>query len=309
VPPAAKNKTSGQVVAYDFRRPNKFNRDHARVLQLVGETFSRQFTSILATTVRATSHLTFEGVGQLSYDEYVRDIPSPTYLAMLTMAPLPGVSLLHIPLPVLMAAFDRMLGGSGNGLMPSRPLSDIETGLAHTFVNRILRELADAFTSLVAVTIELAHQESNPQFTQIAAPSETMVVLSFDLRIAGHSGAVTLCIPFAQIQSTLDDATGSIARAGRVEVDTDALRQALTSGMEQAPIQVTVRFNEIALRASDILDLRPGDIVPLAHGIDTPLCLTVGGIPRFEARPGRRGRRMAAMIVDICEASNRDISA
>ena len=33
------------VVPYDFRRPNKFNREHQRALQIASETFARQFTS------------------------------------------------------------------------------------------------------------------------------------------------------------------------------------------------------------------------------------------------------------------------
>ena len=37
---------------FDFRRPSKFSRDHARALQIVNETFARQFTTILSTTLR-----------------------------------------------------------------------------------------------------------------------------------------------------------------------------------------------------------------------------------------------------------------
>ena len=36
------------VVPYDFRRPNKFNREHQRALQIASETFARQFTTVLS---------------------------------------------------------------------------------------------------------------------------------------------------------------------------------------------------------------------------------------------------------------------
>src|SRR5262249_3396485 len=68
---------------YDFRRPNKFNRDHVRALQIVSETFARQMTTVLATTLRAVSTVTLGAVEQLTYDEYVRGVPNPSYLAIL----------------------------------------------------------------------------------------------------------------------------------------------------------------------------------------------------------------------------------
>ena len=38
-----------------------------------------------------------------------------------------------------------------------------------------------------------------------------------------------------------------------------------------APIDVAVRFQPIRMRTDDIVDLRPGDVVPLGHPTSTPL--------------------------------------
>lgn len=302
MPPTQSTKKT-TVVAYDFKRPNKFNRDHARALQLVGETFSRQFTTVLSTTVRTNAAVTFTGVGQLTYDEHIRDIPSPTYLGMISLDPIPGLALLHIPLPVMMTIIDRLLGGTGNGTMPNRPLTDIELGLAHNLVLRMLRELAMAFESLAPIKPFLAHQESNPQFTQIASANDTVVVLSFDMVVSGNSGTLSLCIPFAQIQPILEGAAGGFTRSGRSDIDADAVGKALRESIDATRLPVTVRFNEVELLAGDIVELQPGDIVPLAHGIDEPLFVTVGNVARFQAQPGRRGRRMACVVVDELSTS------
>src|SRR5215470_4859996 len=88
------------VTVYDFRRPNKFNRDHQRALQIASETFARHFTTTLSTVLRAVSSVNARPVGQLTYDEYIREIPNPSYLAVLSMEPLDGRSLFHIPLPL-----------------------------------------------------------------------------------------------------------------------------------------------------------------------------------------------------------------
>lgn len=307
--PTTQSLKKAKVVAYDFKRPNKFNRDHARSLQLVGETFARQFTTALSTTVRTNASIAFRDVGQLTYDEHIRDIPSPTYLAMITTEPLPGLSLLHVPLPVMMTIIDRLLGGTGNGTLPNRPLTDIEQALAQNLMGRLLRELALAFESLVAIEPVLAHQESNPQFTQIAAANDTVVVLSFDMKVASAAGVLSICIPFELIQPVLDGAAGGFARTGRSDVDTEAVALALRATLDTAKLSVAVRFNQIELLAGDIVDLTPGDIVPLGHSVEAPLFVTIGNAARFEAKPGRRGRRLACVVVNEFDTNQKEIGA
>ncbi|MDQ1517043.1 MAG: flagellar motor switch protein FliM, partial [Actinomycetota bacterium] len=57
---------SATPVAYDFRRPNKFTREHVRALQIAHETFARQFTTVLSTTLRTVSQVQARGIGQLT---------------------------------------------------------------------------------------------------------------------------------------------------------------------------------------------------------------------------------------------------
>jgi flagellar motor switch protein FliM len=77
---------------FDFRRPSKFSRDHARALQIVNETFARQFTTILSTTLRSVSQVSVASIDHVSYDEYVRSCPDPSFLAILNVDPLPGAA-------------------------------------------------------------------------------------------------------------------------------------------------------------------------------------------------------------------------
>ncbi len=136
---------SATPVVYDFRRPNKFTREHVRALQIASETFARQFTTVLSTTLRTVSQVQAKGIHQLTYDEYILDVPNPTYLAILSLPPLAGASIFHLPLPVVMTAVDRLLGGPGTGPSLHRPLTEIEQSLVRDLLGRVLRELAYAF--------------------------------------------------------------------------------------------------------------------------------------------------------------------
>jgi flagellar motor switch protein FliM len=292
---------SATPVAYDFRRPNKFTREHVRALQIAHETFARQFTTVLSTTLRTVSHVQARGIGQLTYDEYIRDVANPTYLAILSLPPLAGAAIFHLPLPVVLTAVDRLLGGPGTGPSVNRALTEIEQSLVRDLLGRVLRELAYAFESLTALEPTVIHQESNPQFAQIGSPSDMVIVFVYDLRIGSQAGEATLCIPFSALQPVLDEVMGNSLLAGRIEADAGSVRDALAGRMGSAPVTVSVSFPPVTLALADIVDLRPGDVLPLDHRIDAPLEVSVGGVPRFAARPGRRGKRLACVITSVAE--------
>ena len=292
---AARRRTGPQ--SYDFRRPNKFSREHVRALQIVNETFARQFSNVLASTLRAVSQVTLTSVDQLTYDEYIRSTDAPTYLAILSLDPLPGAGILHLPMPVAMAAIDRLLGGSGTGSYPSRPLTDIEGGLLRGLTQRVLRELSYAFESLVEIDAQLVVQESNPQFAQIAAPTEMVVVATFDMRIGNQAGQATLCLPFSSLQHVLENFLGK-AQFGGHGGDRNVSQQQVAKRLESASVDVSVAFNPISLPSGDIVSLAPGDVVPLHHRVDAPLTITVAGVACHAAVAGRKGKRLACLVVE-----------
>jgi flagellar motor switch protein FliM len=235
----------------------------------------------------------------MTYDEFIREVPNPSHLVVLSLAPLAGASILHLPLPVAMAAVDRLLGGTGAGRLPNRALTDIEASLIRNLLGRVLRELAYAFESLTTVEASIIHQESNPQFAQIASPTDMVIILGYDVKIGGVGGTATLCIPFTSLQPVLDEVTGNARLAGRITTDPQAVRAALAQRVEDATVPVTVRFPEITLSMAEIVDLRPGDVVPLHHPTDAALEVSVAGIRRFSAKPGRRGKRLACQVTAI----------
>ena len=253
---------------------------------------------MLASTLRAVSHVNLTSVDQLTYDEYIRSSEAPTYLAILSMDPLPGAGILHLPLSVAMAAVDRLLGGSGAGAYPNRPLTDIESGLVRGLTQRILRELSYAFESLVTIDAQLVVQESNPHFAQIAAPTEMVVVASFDMRIGDQAGQASLCLPFSSLQGVLDGFVGKAHFAGQGPEQRTADQAKLTERLSSAQVDVSVAFNPIHLSSGDIVGLAPGDVVPLQHPVDSPLTVTVAGVPCYAAVAGRKGKRLACLVVD-----------
>ena len=59
---AARRRRRGSVSAYDFRHPTKLSRDHARGLQIVYETFARQWATQMTASLRFGRGLSAQGL-------------------------------------------------------------------------------------------------------------------------------------------------------------------------------------------------------------------------------------------------------
>ncbi|WP_430780638.1 flagellar motor switch protein FliM [Actinoplanes sp. G11-F43] len=281
--------------AYDFRRPIKLSREHVRTLQIAFETYARSCGTLLTTRLRAVSNVSLISIEQLNYDEYAGGLANPTIIAVVTLDPLPGTVLLEIAQSAVMTAIDHMLGGPG-GTQPERPLTEVEMPLLRGLVERMLGELRYGFESMVDLAPKLKEIEYNVQFLRAHAPGDAVVVASFETKIGAEECISTLCLPFNTILPVLSRTeTVVLTAAERQERDT-ALRN-LTEGLSAAPIDVAVRFQPIRMRTDDIVDLRPGDVVPLGHPTSRPLEVTVNETVFAHAVPGNQGARLACLVV------------
>ena len=293
-PASRVDRRSAQV--YDFRRPNRFSREHVRALQIVNETFARQFSTVLSSTLRVVCQANVISVGQITYDEYVGRVPNPSLLAVLSFDPLPGAGVFQLPMGVVMTVVDRLLGGPGGQQQPIRPLSEIESGLVRDVVQRVVHELTYAFESLSAVRASVVNLESDAQFMQLAPPSEPVIVSSLEVRIGDHLATSTLCLPFATLQPVLD-AIGTRSAARGTGGNGEVAARAVEAAMQDVAVDVAVAFRPVELTSRELLALAVGDLLPLRHPVTDPLTVAVDGVAAAYAVPGSHGQRLACQVV------------
>jgi flagellar motor switch protein FliM len=280
------------VVAYDFRHPNKISREHTRILQHACDTFARRLTTLLTSGLRQICRVDVREVTQCSYDEYIAELPVPTLIMPVALPPLPGAGTLHMSLPVALVAIDHMLGGPG-GHQEARPLTDIELGLFGGLLDQILGVLRYALEPIVSVTPSHGAFEYNPQFLQAAGPSDPVVVGDFDLEIGAESCRLSISLPFAGLAPRLDSLRPR-------ETNTRAADSAgiIRETLSDVPVEVTVAFRPLALDSGRVLTLDPGEVIVLGHTVGAPLDVEVGGIRVASAVAGKAGNKLAALIVE-----------
>jgi flagellar motor switch protein FliM len=291
------------AVDYDFRRPTTLSREHTRPLEVALDTFSRQATTVLTSTLREICTVSVGSVAQQTYGEYVATLPAQTYMSLLSIAPVPGVGAFEMPISAAMLCVDHLLGGPGSTEQPERPLTEIEGALVHDLVERLLGELRYAFEAIVDWEPTITGLEYNPQFAQAAAASEPMVVASFELRLGDIDSTATLCLPLAGILPHLAAANSpDVMTEHDRELQRRAASQMATS-FADVPIDVSVRLRSTKVEPSALVDLSPGDVIRLQHPSAAPFDITAESVSSKDplvfahATAGTRGKRMACIVV------------
>jgi flagellar motor switch protein FliM len=288
---------------YDFRRPSKLNRGHVRTLHIAYETFARQFTTILTSTVRTFSLVDLAGVEQLSYVDYVESLANPSFIVLASIDPLPGTAILQLPHRTAMLCVDRLLGGPGADQQPERLLTAIENQLLRSLAQRVVHEMRYAFDGITSLVPQVMGMESNPQFMQAAAPSDIFVVASFRVSVGEQEDAATLAMPFAGLYPVLEAAAGP--KRGERHGDAAHSAAALHALLRDVPVDVSVEFKPVALTSEQILSLAVGDVLALRHATNLPLQVTSGGVTFAYAVPGSTGKRVACRVVEPPQTQER----
>lgn len=282
---------------YDFRRASKLSRKHLRSLQLVFETFARQWATLLTSSLRTLTQVNLLTVEELTYDEYIARLPNPTMVNVLSVEPLGGAAVLELSMTSTMISVDRLLGGAGTGTQPDRPLSEIEAGLVRHLVDRVLGELRYAFEPIVAMEPTVRSVEYNPQFVQAAAAADIVIVATFDMRVGADESRATLCLPFGDLFPLLEAALGlGVDADGQAPATPE--KHTIEERLQAVPIEVAVGFHPTLLTPGTLVDLAVGDVVTLDHPVTTPLLVIAADVTFAHAMAGARGRRLACLVVD-----------
>jgi flagellar motor switch protein FliM len=295
----AGRRRRSEARTYDFRRPVRLAREHAHLLRVAMQTWSRQVTTLLTTSLRVVSQLTTAEIEELSYDEFLNGMPKRSVCAVLALDPLPGKALLSLELTAVLTMIDHQLGGSGGSDQPDRPLTDIEQAIIRQLLGRLLRELTYALEPIVAVKPQLLAIESDARFVQAAAATDPVVVARLDLAVGGAESQVGLCIPFATLAPTLEALTESAAddNGDKTRIRLDAA-QRTQQRLADVAVDVRVRFEPVRLPSEQIGRLAVGDVISLHHPATRPLAVTSATTVFARAVPGAAGRKLAVLITD-----------
>lgn len=297
-----------KIKIYDFKRPDKFSKEQLRTVSNMHETFSRLTTTSLSAQLRSLVHVHVASVEQLTYEEFIRSIPTPTTLAVINMDPLKGDAILEIDPAITFCMIDRLLGGRGATTgNKNRDLTDIEQEVMEGVIVRILANIRESWTQVIDLRPRFTRIETNPQFAQIVPPNEMVVLVTLEIKVGEEEGMMNFCIPYLVLEPIISKLSSQFWYSSVRKNSTTQYLGTIKQQLTDVNMDIVADIGTINLPIKDVLSLRVGDVVRLSNiKIGDPLTLSVGNKKKFYCQPGVVGKKMAVQITGKIENVEED---
>ena len=294
-----KDSDEKQIKNYDFARPAKFSKEHLRTLEIIFEHYGRLLSTNLPVYLRKAIQVEVMNSEAVSYSEFSNALSNPVLLGIINFAPLKGNIILEIASNLGYAMVDRMLGGEGEPLEKTREFSEIELLIIERILTVCVNLLHEPWENVVDIHPRLERIETNSQFAQIISPSETIAIVTINVKIGDVEGLMNVCLPFGVLESVMDKLNTKYWFSTMQEKDNKSYTEAIESLISKAQIPVKAVLGKSSISVNDFLQLHVGDVIKLDRSVDDELDVYVGNIKKFAAMPGSTNDNYAVRITQI----------
>ncbi|MFQ6008942.1 MAG: flagellar motor switch protein FliM [Candidatus Zixiibacteriota bacterium] len=303
---SADSRKVRSIVTYDFRHPNRVSKDQIRTLENLHDNFAGHYGSTLSTIMRTVVDVDLVSVDQITYSEFIMSLVAPSCTYTFEATPLETVNLVDFNPTLTFSFIDRMFGGNGKILETERELTGIERTVMGRLAAKLYRDLERSWENIVPIKIEQKSFETNPQFIQVVPQGETVVVVSFQIKLFQSTGLLTICYPYVSLEPIMPklSAQNWIDATKKKNLESD--RQINLQNLTGIEADISAVLLHTTLKLGDFLELKAGDIVSSEKKKETPMDIYVGARKKFTARPGLLGKKRAFQVEQVCENSSEE---
>ncbi len=289
------------IIAYDFNHPNRVSKDQIRTLENMHDNFAGHYGSSLSTILRTIVDVDLVSVDQITYSEFVMSLVTPSCTYTFSAEPLEAVCLVDFNPTLTFSFIDRMFGGSGKILESERELTPIERSIISRLINRVYRDLETAWENIVKIDIKQKSFETNPQFIQIVPPGETVVVVSFQIKLFQSTGLLTVCYPYVSIEPIINKLSGQNWIDATKKKNLDVDHNLNLNNLYSIKSELSAELLKTNITMNEFLSLKVGDIIPSEKRISSPIDVYVNSRKKYTGQPGLTGKKKAFQVIDVFE--------
>ncbi len=284
---------------YNFRRPDKFSKEHLKALQDIHRDFVRHLATILTGYLRMEVEIDVISVDQLTYEEYICSMPSHVQNMIFKLNPLSGEISMGMSPEVLAVVLDRMLGGSGVINERGKELTQIEELLTIKFVEKIIKILEEAWGTILPVKSEFVTLANGYHSVPITTSGEIVTLISFEVRLGQKNfGLMNICFPYPVLETVLPKLTPQYIYQHANVVANEIGKNETLERIKSAELEMQVLLGSTNIEINDVLDLKVDDIIKLDQKLDKELVACINKNRKFYVIPGINQNKICVKITD-----------
>ncbi|MDE2612275.1 MAG: flagellar motor switch protein FliM [Burkholderiales bacterium] len=287
---------------YDLSSQERIVRGRMPTMEVINERFARNVRIGIFNLIRKSPEVAIGGIKVQKFSAFLREIVVPTNFNIVSVKPLRGSGLVICDPSLVFAVIDALFGGAGkyHTRIEGRDFSPTELRVILRLVETIAAEYKKAWTGIYPIELEYQRSEMQPQFANIATPSEVVVATTYTLEIGEVSGSIHLCMPYSTLEP-IRDLLFSTIQGDSVEPDRRWLNL-LEQQIQAAEVDLVAELGRAPATVEQLLSFKPGDFIEL--DLDPMIQAKVDGVPVFDCHYGTSNNRYAIKIDRLITSSN-----
>jgi flagellar motor switch protein FliM len=203
---------------------------------------------------------------------------------------------------LVFAVIDALYGGIGkfHTRIEGRDFSPTEQRVILRVLEVITAEYRKAWVGIYPLELDYQRSEMQPQFANIATPSEVVVTTSFTLEIGETSGTIHFCIPYSTLEP-IRDILYSTIQGDSSEPDRRWVNL-LKDQIQAAEVELVAELAHAPATVEQLLAFKAGDFIEL--DMQQMIEAKVMGVPVCKALYGTSSGRYALKVDHIVAGSN-----
>jgi len=262
-----------KITLYDFNFPYKITKEQLRSISRLHEfSFARMTSTLLSQYFRTPVHIHVACVHQDSYEQYIKDLSSPTTLCVIDMSSL-GNIVIEIDPDVSCGLINLIFGGEGVPEKQLHELTDIEKLVMRETINKILPKLSETWKPFIDIDTKLLSIETTPQFVKIVPPNEMSVLISLEISFNDLYGMIKICYPYSVLEPVVKRLTAQYRgkRIKQERIMEVSAKTIMKDALQDVNIMLTVELGRTIHTLKEILGMGEGSIMELDKLAGEPL--------------------------------------
>ena len=292
----------GGIRNYDISSQERIVRGRMPTMEIISERFARNIRIGLFNFIRKSPEVSIGGIKVQKYSAFLREIVVPTNFNIVSVKPLRGSGLIVCDPTLVFAVIDALFGGAGkyHTRIEGRDFSPTEQRIITRLVEVITAEYKKAWLGVYPLDLEYQRSEMQPQFANIATPSEIMITTSFTLEIGDSTGTIHFCIPYSTLEP-IRDVLYSTMQGDAAEPDRRWVNL-LKEQIQSADVELVAELATAPATVEQLLSFKAGDFIELdlQPGIEAK----ISGVPVLECHYGISNGRYALKVDQLLSSSN-----
>jgi flagellar motor switch protein FliM len=285
---------AGAIRDYNLASQERIVRGRMPTMEIVNERFARNIRIGLFNFIRKSPEVSLSGIKVQKYSAFLREIVVPTNFNIVSVKPLRGTGLIVCDPTLVFAVIDALFGGAGryHTRIEGRDFSPTEQRIIQRLVEVVITEYRKAWVGVYPLELDYQRSEMQPQFANIATPSEIIVSSSFTLEIGDTTGTMHFCIPYSTLEP-IRDVLYSTMQGDASEPDRRWVNL-LKQQIQAAEVELVAELATAPATVEQLLSFKPGDFIEL--DLDPAIQAKVDGVPVLECNYGTSKGKYAIKV-------------